>query len=117
MRLERGDTAGSPVDAERPAEPGDRDAERYGADVRAGVDHHRHGGGDHIPGVGQDPERLAEYLDAQRPNLTHVDTHTGDRAGYDADKGMAVVHDSTKIYARHEAQAEFAEGGRYTPAW
>ncbi|MET9274465.1 polymorphic toxin-type HINT domain-containing protein [Kribbella sp. NPDC003557] len=96
----------------------DRLSGSHGSDVAEGVDYQvkrMHDGsataGDHeIPGIGHDPDGLGDYFGSWRGRLTHTDSQTGARVGYDGSKGVLVVQNSYMIHGYKFSPSAFASG-------
>jgi hypothetical protein len=93
-----------------------------GSSVADGVDHNvqrMHDGSataaDHeIPGIGHDPDGLAEYFSGWLSRgMTHVDTRTGAQAAYDYDRGVLLVQTPYRIHGYRYSQETFETSGRY----
>ncbi len=93
----------------------------HGFRVAEGVDYNAarmHDGSltaiDHdIPGIGHDLDALGNYLAARQGMLTHVDTRTGARVGYDESRGVLTVENDRMIHAYRYSQDAFKNSGRY----
>ena len=98
----------------------------YGPKIAAGVQYNFHrliadGATSHeIPGIGQDPEALAAYLDQFYGKTTHIDQQTGRPVAYDSGKGVIVVDAGGNYHAYVKSKQSFDEGEyngspRYVP--
>ncbi|MQY16141.1 hypothetical protein SRB5_63340 [Streptomyces sp. RB5] len=100
---------------------------QYGTDVADGVNHNfermtdgTKNGPDHsLAGIGNDPQKLADYLNSFKGKMTHIDTKgQGSRVAYDASRvdsqgrGVLIVQTPYRISAYHYSQDAF-ESGRY----
>ncbi|WP_160422917.1 polymorphic toxin-type HINT domain-containing protein [Agromyces seonyuensis] len=92
----------------------------FGPDIADGVDYQvkrMHDGSassaDHdIPGIGHDPDALADYFSAWRGNMTHVDAETGANVAFDSGRGVLLVQTGRNIHGYRYTQLKF-ESGRY----
>ncbi|WP_433160283.1 polymorphic toxin-type HINT domain-containing protein [Kribbella sp. CA-247076] len=96
----------------------ERISDSHGADVAEGVDYQvqrMHDGSatarDHeIPGIGHDPGALGDYFGSWRGRLTHTDSRTGARVGYDGSRGVLIVQNSYMIHGYRFSQSAFTSG-------
>ncbi|NGN67075.1 hypothetical protein G5C51_24600, partial [Streptomyces sp. A7024] len=80
---------------------------KYGTEVADGTDYQvnriregKPGAADHdLPGIGQDPNKIAEYLNKWKGKATHKDTQQGSSVAYDDAKGVLIVDNGYNIHA------------------
>ncbi|UOX90824.1 LamG domain-containing protein [Amycolatopsis sp. FBCC-B4732] len=88
----------------------------HGDKVADGVDYQvkrMHDGSDtaadhEIPGIGHDPQRLADYFQGWVNRTTHVDAKTGARIGYDTSLNVLIVDTADKIHGYQLSPEKFA---------